>query len=58
MPRKLKQEMALQVHLSTLQKVRLFQDCEPGLLAELVMKLRLQVYSPGDYICRKGERLK
>ena len=33
----------------------LLQDCDPGLLVELVLKLKLQVFSPGDYICRKGD---
>ena len=44
LPKKLKLEMAMHVHLSTLQKVRIFQDCEQGLLGELVMKLKLQVH--------------
>lgn len=43
LPDKLKAEIAMQVHLSTLRRVRLFQDCEPGLLFQLVLKLRLQV---------------
>ena len=73
LPKKLKLEMAMHVHLNTLQKVRIFQDCEQGLLGELVMKLKLQVqtnvkckrhifgiislkvYSPGDYVCKKGD---
>ena len=55
MPGKLRGEMAMHVHLGTLQKVRIFQDCEKGLLADLVLKLKLQVFSPGDYVCRKGD---
>jgi CRP-like cAMP-binding protein len=34
---------------------RLFKDCEPGLLQQLVTRLKLQVYSPGDFICKKGD---
>lgn len=55
LPDKLRAEIAINVHLDTLKKVRIFQDCEAGLLVELVLKLRPQVYSPGDYICRKGD---
>lgn len=55
LPDKLKAEIAIHVHLQTLRRVKLFQDCEPGLLVQLVLKLRLQVFSPGDYICRKGD---
>ncbi|XP_012548956.1 cyclic nucleotide-gated cation channel subunit A isoform X2 [Bombyx mori] len=55
LPDKLKAEIAIRVHLDTLREVRIFQDCEPGLLEALVLKLKLQVFSPGDYICRKGD---
>lgn len=55
LPDKLKAEIAIRVHMDTLKKVRIFQDCEPGLLEALVLKLKLQVFSPGDYICRKGD---
>lgn len=43
LPRKLQAEISMHVHFETLRKVRIFQDCEAGLLAELVLKLQLQV---------------
>ncbi len=55
LPDRLQAEIAIHVHLETLKRVELFQDCEPGLLVELVLKLRLIVFSPGDYVCRKGD---
>ena len=55
LPNKLKAEIAMHVHLETLKRVAIFQDCEPGLLVELVLKLKLSIFSPGDYICRKGD---
>ncbi|XP_053110355.1 cGMP-gated cation channel alpha-1 isoform X2 [Hemicordylus capensis] len=55
LPDKLRAEIAINVHLETLKKVRIFADCEAGLLIELVLKLQPQVYSPGDYVCRKGD---
>jgi cyclic nucleotide gated channel alpha 3 len=45
----------MNVHMDTLKRVKIFEDCEPGLLEELVTKLQLKIYSPGDYVCRKGE---
>jgi cyclic nucleotide gated channel alpha 3 len=51
----IRKEIAMNVHIETLKRVHVFQDCEPGLLEELVTKLKLQIYSPGDYVCRKGD---
>ncbi|XP_067889062.1 cyclic nucleotide-gated channel alpha-4 [Heterodontus francisci] len=55
LPDKLRAEVAVSVHLQTLRKVQLFQSCELGLLEHLVLKLQSQVFSPGDYVCRKGD---
>lgn len=55
LPDRLRTEIAIHVHLDTLRKVKIFKDCEQGLLCELVLKLRPQIFSPGDYICRSGE---
>ena len=52
---KLKAEIAIHVHLDTLKRVEIFQNTEAGFLRELVLRLRPVLFSPGDYICRKGK---
>ena len=55
LPLKMRTDLALLIHYRTLSKVKLFQDCDSGLLKELVVKLRPIIYLPGDYICRKDD---
>lgn len=56
LPDNLRTELAINVHLDTLKRVSIFTDCDsPGFLAKLVSCLRLVVYSPGDYVCRRGD---
>ncbi|XP_075706013.1 cyclic nucleotide-gated channel alpha-4 [Rhinoderma darwinii] len=55
LPEKLRVEVAVSVHMSTLSKVQIFQHCEKSLLEELVLKLKPQVYSPEEYVCKKGD---
>jgi len=54
LPNKLKAEIALHVHLDTLKRVEIFQNTEAGFLRDLVLRLRPILFSPGDFICRKG----
>ncbi|KAM7379953.1 hypothetical protein PAMP_003285 [Pampus punctatissimus] len=55
LPVHLQTVIAVSVHLPTLSKVTIFQNCEKSLLEELVLKLTPQVFSPGEYVCRKGD---
>uniref|UniRef100_A0A3Q3X4U9 Cyclic nucleotide-binding domain-containing protein n=1 Tax=Mola mola TaxID=94237 RepID=A0A3Q3X4U9_MOLML len=55
LPVHLRTEIAVSVHLPTLSKVTIFQNCDKSLLEELVLKLTPQVFSPGEYVCRKGD---
>lgn len=55
LPDKLKAEIGIHVHFETLKKVDFFDKCEQGLLWEIVLRLRIQVYSPGELVCRKGD---
>lgn len=57
LPDKLKGEIAIHVHLDTLKRVEIFQNTEAGFLCELVLRLRPVLFSPGDYICRKGMKI-
>lgn len=45
------------MHLDTLRRVEIFQNTEAGFLCELVLRLRPVLFSPGDYICRKGNNI-
>ncbi|VDO94451.1 unnamed protein product [Soboliphyme baturini] len=55
LPKNLRSELSIAIHLHTMAQVKLFQDCEPGLMAEIVVRLKLQIFNPGDYVCRKGD---
>ncbi|VDM55857.1 unnamed protein product [Angiostrongylus costaricensis] len=55
LPPRLYGQLAVHIHMETLRRVKLFEDCELNLLYELILKLELRVYSPMDDICRKGD---
>ena len=55
LPEKLRTEIASHIHYETLKSIHIFSDCEESLLRELVTRLRAQVYSPDEFVCKKGE---
>ncbi|CAF3705427.1 unnamed protein product [Adineta steineri] len=55
LPEKLRVEIAIHIHLAALRRVPIFSEAQSGLLVELVTRLKLQIFSPGDYVCKKGD---
>ncbi len=45
----------MRVHYETLVKVKLFRNCEPGMLSDLVVLLAPMFYLPGDLVCMKND---
>ncbi|NXB35834.1 CNGA4 protein, partial [Eulacestoma nigropectus] len=55
LPRGLQAEVAASVHLAALRRVGLFRSWEHGVLRQLVLRLRPQVFGPGEFVCRRGD---
>ncbi|NWR59877.1 CNGA4 protein, partial [Bucorvus abyssinicus] len=55
LPRGLRADVAASVHLPALRRVGLFQSWERGVLQQLVLRLRPQVFGPGEFVCRRGD---
>ncbi|NWR04069.1 CNGA4 protein, partial [Paradoxornis webbianus] len=55
LPRGLRAEVAAGVHLAALRRVGLFRSWESGVLQQLVLRLRPQVFGPGEFVCRRGD---
>ncbi|XP_028400461.1 cyclic nucleotide-gated cation channel alpha-3-like [Dendronephthya gigantea] len=55
LPHKMKTELAIHIHLDTLKKVSFLQKCQPEFLHDLLLKMKLTIYTPGDLIIRRGE---
>ncbi len=45
----------MRVHYETLVKVKLFRNCEPGMISDLVVLLAPMFYLSGDLVCMKND---
>ncbi|NXG04050.1 CNGA4 protein, partial [Sakesphorus luctuosus] len=55
LPRGLRAEVAASVHLPALRRVGLFHTWGHEVLRQLVLRLRPQVFGPGEFVCRRGD---
>lgn len=55
LPSRLRTQLILFLFRDTLAKVLYFEDKPPQFIAELVMKMRLEFFSPGDFIVVQAE---
>ncbi|MCB1307625.1 MAG: cyclic nucleotide-binding domain-containing protein, partial [Leptospiraceae bacterium] len=55
LPPPLKMKVALHLNRDVIEKVPIFKGASDDLIRQLVLKLQPAVYTPGDYVFRKGE---
>lgn len=56
LPPQLRGELAAQLHMETLRRVELLADVvESSLLQELVLRLKMSMFAPNDYLCHAGD---
>lgn len=55
-PEPLRTDLAMYMRQDLIKKVPFFENADEALLRDLVLALRPQVYLPGSYIIKKGER--
>ncbi|KAL3079915.1 hypothetical protein niasHT_038432 [Heterodera trifolii] len=58
LPARLRGELAVHLHFETISRVQLFAHCETSLLYELVLRLKMQMFAPNDFLCRRGDLAK
>lgn len=48
--------VSIQYNFPNVLQVTIFQECQPEFLHDLVLKMKAYIFTPGDSICRKGEK--
>ncbi|XP_035855505.1 cyclic nucleotide-gated cation channel beta-3 isoform X3 [Sander lucioperca] len=55
LPLVMRTAIAVDINLSTFQKIALFQGCDQQMLVDMLLRLKSIVYLPGDFVVKKGD---
>ncbi|KAM4534066.1 cyclic nucleotide-gated channel beta-3 [Odontesthes bonariensis] len=55
MPLVMRVAIAVDINLSTFQKIALFQGCDQQMLVDMLLRLKSIIYLPGDFVVKKGD---
>uniref|UniRef100_UPI001ED7DCAD cyclic nucleotide-gated cation channel beta-3-like n=1 Tax=Scatophagus argus TaxID=75038 RepID=UPI001ED7DCAD len=55
MPLVMKTAIAVDINLTTFQKIALFQGCDQQMLVDMLLRLKSIIYLPGDFVVKKGD---
>ncbi|KAL4631047.1 cyclic nucleotide-gated cation channel beta-3-like [Arapaima gigas] len=55
MPLGMRTAIAVDINLSTFQKIELFKGCDNQMLVDMLLRLKSIVCLPGDFVCKKGD---
>ncbi|XP_061778279.1 cyclic nucleotide-gated cation channel beta-3-like [Nerophis ophidion] len=55
MPLVMRTAIAIDINLSTFQKIDLFKGCDQQMLVDMLLRLKSIVYLPGDFVVKKGD---
>ncbi|KAI9542819.1 hypothetical protein NQZ68_016123 [Dissostichus eleginoides] len=55
MPLVMRTAIAVDINLSTFQKIELFKGCDQQMLVDMLLRLKSIIYLPGDFVVKKGD---
>lgn len=55
MPLVMRTAIAVDINLTTFQKIALFQGCDQQMLVDMLLRLKSIIYLPGDFVVKKGD---
>ncbi|KAM8881638.1 cyclic nucleotide-gated channel beta-3-like [Synchiropus picturatus] len=55
MPLVMRTAIAVDINLTTFQKIDLFKGCDQQMLVDMLLRLKSIIYLPGDFVVKKGD---